>query len=141
MHDYTLLVTDTPSEDDVRVLTGGLNRYNDFAFGPMNFRQLVVVARDERGEIVGGLAGNTHWTWLFVAKLWTAEEAQGKGIGTAMLAAAEAEAKKRGCDRASLDTLNEDARRLYEKLGYRVYGELPDYVPCATRWYMWKPLA
>lgn len=140
MDSYSLLVTDTPSDDDVRVLTGGLNRYNDLAFGPMNFRQLVVVACDERGEIVGGLAGNTHWTWLFVAKLWTAEEVRGMGIASAMLAAAENEARKRGCDRANIDTLNRDARRLYEKLGYRVYGELPDYVPGNTRWYLWKRL-
>ena len=45
---------------------------------------------------------------------------RGRGIGTALMQAAEAFCKNRGCDgiRVEVFSPNTDARRLYEKLGY-----------------------
>jgi len=43
--------------------------------------------------------------------------------------AIEGAAEERGYERAHLDTLRYQARAFYEKLGYRMFGELEDYPP------------
>jgi ribosomal protein S18 acetylase RimI-like enzyme len=46
---------------------------------------------------------------------------RGRGVGTALMEAAEAWARERGLDRLllSVDTANVDAARLYERMGFR----------------------
>lgn len=51
---------------------------------------------------------------------------------------AEAEALQRGCSRAKLRTFSFQARGFYEKEGYRVVGELEDYPPGETFYWMQK---
>ncbi|MDC0935487.1 GNAT family N-acetyltransferase [Pirellulales bacterium] len=50
-------------------------------------------------------------------------EYRGKGIGTALLEAAEAAARERGCCKLTLEVFddNKRARALYESIGYRDY--------------------
>ena len=47
------------------------------------------------------------------------------GVGTALIAAVEEEARQRGLNRVNLEVgvANDDARRLYERLGYVLCGE------------------
>jgi ribosomal protein S18 acetylase RimI-like enzyme len=53
---------------------------------------------------------------------------RGCGAATALLIAAEQLAQKRGRSLLTLDTAAEDgASRLYEKMGYTLAGEIPDY--------------
>jgi hypothetical protein len=54
--------------------------------------------------------------------------------------AIEGAAEERGCERAHLDTFSYQARPFYEKLGYRVFGELEDYPPGHTRFFLRKQL-
>ena len=56
----------------------------------------------------------------------------------AMLAAAEAEARLRGCLRARLSTFDFQARGFYEKQGYCVVGTLADYPPGSAMYWMRK---
>ncbi|MFC3653031.1 GNAT family N-acetyltransferase [Dyella humi] len=53
-------------------------------------------------------------------------EARGKGVGTALIEAAEAAALQRRCQvlRLEVRTDNESAIRLYERLGYRRIGPI-----------------
>ena len=53
---------------------------------------------------------------------------------------AEAEAIRRGCLGAWLDTFSFQARGFYERLGYAVFGALADYPPGHDRFFMQKPL-
>ncbi len=46
------------------------------------------------------------------------------GLGSRLLAEAEAEALRRGCRMAWLDTFDFQARMFYERHGYTVFGEL-----------------
>ncbi len=54
-------------------------------------------------------------------------EWRGQGLGSQLIAAAEAELLARGYGEAAISTVkdNPDARRLYERLGYRVFKEDP----------------
>lgn len=101
---------------------------------------LGIYARDDSGKIVGGLTGYTLWTWLHVRLLAVSPEGRGKGLGTDLLTRAEAEARKRGCKNAFLDTFSFQARPFYEKMGYSVFGELPDFPPGHSRYYLRKEL-
>jgi ribosomal protein S18 acetylase RimI-like enzyme len=56
----------------------------------------------------------------YIANLAVAKEAEGKGVGKALLRAAEAWAKEKGFEFMSLFVFatNQHARAFYEKLGY-----------------------
>ena len=101
---------------------------------------LDVTVRDAAGTIVGGLVANTHWGWLEVDLLWVDERVRGQGWGTRLLRAAEDEARRRGCRHARLSTWSFQARPFYEKLGYRVFGQIDDYPPGATDYILCKDL-
>ena len=58
--------------------------------------------------------------------LWVDEEYRGRGIGSALLRAAERAAMERGCRLITLGTFDFQARPLYEKNGYAVCGVLED---------------
>jgi len=67
-----------------------------------------------------------------VARLYsiaTKKEARGKGVGSALLEAAEKLASRRRCVSLRLEvrTDNEDAMRLYERLGYKRIGHYARY--------------
>jgi ribosomal protein S18 acetylase RimI-like enzyme len=67
-------------------------------------------------------------------------ELRGQGWGRRLIEAAEAVGVKRGCQYVWLDTYSFQARPFYEKLGYRVFGQLPDHPPGHTRFFMFKTL-
>ncbi|PLZ04647.1 GNAT family N-acetyltransferase, partial [Fischerella thermalis] len=85
--------------------------------------------------IVGGLIGETYWQWLYVDVLWVHELFRGKGYGDILLATAEQEAVKRGCQYAYLDTFSFQAPEFYRKRGYVVFGELPNFPQGYSRFF------
>jgi ribosomal protein S18 acetylase RimI-like enzyme len=63
-----------------------------------------------------------------IAKLMTSVEHRGRGIGTRLMRAAERLAVEKGRTLLVLDTATEEgASGLYEKLGFTLAGEIPDY--------------
>ena len=135
--DVTLAVTDWIDATFERDVAGGLAAFNRAQLGPSHQRDLAVsVYRGD--DFVGGLAGYTAWDWLFVKWLWIREDARGLGFGARALAAAEEEAKKRGCRAAWLDTVNPAARELYARSGYEPFGEIADFHAGHARYFMQK---
>jgi ribosomal protein S18 acetylase RimI-like enzyme len=72
--------------------------------------------------------------------LWVSEEVRGQGYGQALLEAAEEAARKRGCKNVNLDTMSFQAPAFYQKLGYRIFGQLDDFPTGYTRYYLTKQL-
>lgn len=63
-----------------------------------------------------------------IAKLMTSVEYRGRGVGTRLMRAAERLAAEKGRTLLVLDTAAEEgASGLYEKLGFTLTGEIPDY--------------
>jgi hypothetical protein len=54
------------------------------------------------------------------------------------MAAAEAYARERGCRGAYLETFSFQARPLYEKLGFKVFGEIKDFPPGHSHFFLKK---
>lgn len=115
----------------------GLIGFNASCGAAESYQDLVVLSH-HGGDLVGGLIGNTNWNWLFVKQLRVAESFRRRGIGRRLMIAAEREARLRGCAHAHCDTFDFQALPFYEKLGYRVFGQLEDYPAGHTRFFLHK---
>ncbi|MEK9524099.1 GNAT family N-acetyltransferase [Streptomyces venezuelae] len=109
-----------------KALEQGLDAFNFAATDttPEDQGELSVKAVDEDGALVGGLTG---WTWsgLFgIDMLWVREESRKDGWGSRLLRAAEDEARRRGCDRATVSSFTFQAPDFYRRHGYVETGRV-----------------
>lgn len=65
---------------------------------------------------------------------------RGQGMGAALLKRAEDHARDQSCIRIHIETRSEGARRLYERVGYSVFGTLPKYEGTQAFYYLEKRL-
>jgi GNAT superfamily N-acetyltransferase len=138
-----ITMTDEPTHEMWKAIVAPLVAFNHQRTGrPEMFRPLVLLLSDPGGgDIVGGLYGSTLFSYLRVDLLFVPEAMRGTGIGRTLMTEAEAEAVRRGCHAASLDTYSFQARGFYERLGYTVYGTLEDCPPGHRRFFLTKRLA
>jgi GNAT superfamily N-acetyltransferase len=130
-----------PSEDIHQTILDGIRAFNATLFAAERPGQTLAVAiRDGSGAAVGGLWGRTAGGWLAIELIFVPDHLRGQGIAARLVATAEQEAIRRDCHSAWLDTLNPDALRLYERLGYRRFGELQDYPRGGSRVFLQKRL-
>jgi ribosomal protein S18 acetylase RimI-like enzyme len=125
--DNELRVETAPDSNDIEALRDSLYRYNVASVGGLEAEELSVVVRGDDGELRAGLYG---WTWggfLEVNLLWVHEQERGHGLGSHMLAAAEAEGRARGAHTAILDTHTFQAPDFYRRHGYEVYATVEGY--------------
>jgi GNAT superfamily N-acetyltransferase len=132
-----IIVREEATSDERATIIGGLVAYNEAHSMPARHQELAVIAKDG-DEVIGGLFGFTSWNWLFIRQLWIAEASRGSGIGSCLIAAAERAAVERGCANAHCDTFEFQALPFYRKLGYEVFGQLADYPPGFTRYFLQK---
>jgi GNAT superfamily N-acetyltransferase len=119
----------------------GVVNHNIAATGHGEYYPVQYYLRGEGDEVLGGLLGNIWGTWMHVHILWVAQVARGKGHASKMMQAAEEYALRRGCTGVHLETFSFQARPIYEKLGYTVFGELSDYPAGHSEFFMKKSLA
>ncbi len=107
---------------------------------PYKAQPLSVILRRERGEIVGGLLGNTNMEWFHIEILAVSEALRGQGFGTKLLQAGEEAAKKKGCRFAFLNSFSYQAPEFYKKHGYEVFGTLDNFPAGHQRIFLKKSL-
>ena len=108
--------------------------------------RIVLVAEDDAGTIVGTAQvilaqpeNQPHRGDL--AKMLVHRRARKRGIGAALLAAAERGALEAGKTLLVLDTASDDAERLYARHGWQRCGVIPGYAlwpdgaPCSTTYF------
>lgn len=108
--------------------------------------RMVLVAEDAAGAIVGTVQvildqpeNQPHRGDL--AKMLVHRRARRRGIGAALLGAAEHHALRVGKTLLVLDTASGDAERLYARQGWQRCGQVPNYalwpngLPCATTFF------
>ena len=101
---------------------------------------LTITSPDD-DEILGGLWALSLWGSFYIGLVITPEGARGQGLGTQLMAGAEAEAIARGCRAMWLDTYAFQARAFYERLGFGVFGQIDGPAPMFPRYFMQKLLA
>lgn len=136
----SLTVTDSADPADVEAIGRELTAFNDADVGPSGRRPVVVLVRDEAGDLKAGVSGYTAWGWLYVQWLFVAPDLRGQQMAGKMLTAAEDEARRRGCHGAFIDTFNPAAETAYRRQGYEIFGELPDFPPGRRRLFLQKKL-
>lgn len=140
--DLALFVDHSPNAHDAMAVVRGLVHHTESESGVQrrNAEPLSLFIRDPKQAVVGGLNAVTLWGWLHVKELWVRADSRGRGFGSKLMSVAERTAVARGCQRAFLDTFDFQARPFYERLGYRQWGELPDFPAGHTRFFMAKVL-
>jgi len=129
---YALTPEDDRAPEVAAELRTRLLRFNELRAGPMNRRDIAATVRDERGQILAGLAGEVFWNSLYVHLLWVDEPYRRQGYGARLLRHAERLAIEASCDCVYLSTFEFQAPGFYAKQGYSVIGELPE-VPKGSR--------
>ncbi len=124
-----MIVTDSPSGEDFQAIFRALDAFNAPVVGHARFVPLAVLLRDATGSVNGGLWGWTVYSWLCINIMFVPESSRLLGIGSALVRAAETEARTRGCVGMQVDTFAFQARPFYERLGFTVFGIQPNFPP------------
>src|SRR4051794_25529856 len=134
-----LRIGTTPDSRDIQALRRGIYEHSVASTG-IDGDDISIFVRDADGELRAGLYG---WTWggfLEVNLLWVREQERGHGLGSRLLAAAEAEGQARGCHTAILDTHSFQAPAFYRKHGYELYATIEGYPTGHSKLYFRKRL-
>jgi GNAT superfamily N-acetyltransferase len=129
---------DAPAPGMFEAIYGALEASSLALIGPARPRLLVIPIHDDNGSVAGGLWGYTLFEWLHVQMLFVPEPLRGLGIGAALMASAEAEARDRGCRGVYVDTFSFQAGPFYQRIGFTQYGRLSDCPPGHDRMYLCK---
>ena len=118
----------------------GVDQHNVGVTNLPDYYPIALLLKDEAGEVLGGLLGDLWGGWLHVSYLWVARPLRRHGWARRLMREAERYAVRRGAHDAYLETFSFQARPLYEKLGYRVFGQLDDFPPGHTKYFLRKKL-
>lgn len=128
MHEHQLSVVHDPDEVLIQPVLEGLHRFGVEAIGGMEPKKIAVLL-PFAGRTIGGVIGHEVKGIFYVSHLWVTPEERGRGHGSRLLAAIEAEAFAIGCAEVRLDTMNAKSIPFYETHGYGTYGRVPEYIP------------
>ncbi len=123
-----------------------LNYWREVAASAIRCERIVLAAYDAAETIVGTVQvifaePENQLHRADVAKMLVHRRGRRRGVGAALLVAAERHALRSGKTLLVLDTASNDAERLYVRQGWRLCGRIPDYAfmpdgaPCATAVY------
>jgi GNAT superfamily N-acetyltransferase len=119
-------ITDTAADADSAELRNKILEFNFATTGYYDGRSLSCFLRDDSGALYAGIDGFTWGGYARVDYLWVAATRRRRGLGRALLAAAEDEARRRGCKTIVLDTHTFQAPDYYPVLGYEQVGATVD---------------
>ncbi|MFF2773525.1 GNAT family N-acetyltransferase [Streptomyces sp. NPDC058052] len=120
-HDEPGLTVGNRDPELAKLLDSGLDAYNFAATGTTAEDQGELSVRAVDPATGGTVGGLTAWTWgglLGIDMLWVHEDHRRDGWGSRLLRAAEAEARRRGCDRAVVSSFTFQAPDFYRRHGY-----------------------
>ncbi|OJJ23979.1 hypothetical protein BKI52_04455 [marine bacterium AO1-C] len=103
-------------------------------------RHLTLSVTNSQQVLIGGLLARLYWHWLVIEDIFIEEDYRNEGLGAQLIQKAEALALKNNCQKAQVKTFSFQAKPFYEKLGYRVVGELQDYPPGHSLYWLEKIL-
>lgn len=139
--DPVLTLTDTPDPAAKQAASVVLYDHNVAQTGVADRRSIAIVASDPAtGAVVGGLWGRTELGVLFLDMLFLPEPLRGHELGSRMLTEVEAEARRRGCRHAVVETGTFQAPGFYAHHRYQEFGCVPFAVPGQARVFLRKEL-
>jgi GNAT superfamily N-acetyltransferase len=101
--------------------------FNAKATGYFDGESFSAIRRSQSGAIQAGISGYTWGGCCYVSHLWVDDSERGRGLGTALLVAAEEHARSKGCKVVFLATHSFQAPAFYERLGYEEQATVRDH--------------
>jgi GNAT superfamily N-acetyltransferase len=99
-----------------------------------------VVLRDPENDVRGGMLASLSCDVMRIEDIFIEETYRAGGFGAQLMRAAESEGIRRGARLALVNTFSWQARPFYEKLGYRVFAEIPYRNGAVTLFWLQKSL-
>ena len=130
----------SPSEATIHAIESGLTTHASGLGLDTDWSPRWIIGRDGDEVVQAGIRFVLAFEWLFVNWLWVADAYRKHGVGSRLMAGAEAAAREAGCRAAYLDTFTFQAPKFYERLGYREFGRLNDFPPGHSRIWFSKAL-
>ena len=132
----TLVVEDRPDPDDLAFLEDRVAEATRSSAGVADDLELAIFVRDDDGQVLAGVSGGTWGGCCELQHLWVDQTLANRGLGSALMRAAEEEARRRGCTDVVLLTHDLQAPGFYERLGYETVGVVEGYpAGSAARWF------
>ena len=129
-----------PKPNEVQYLEDRLYEFNSAATGIADGEWLAIFVRDDEDRIVAGICGNTWGGCCEIRQFWVEEPRRKQGLGTALLGAAEQEARRRGCRQIVLQTFSFQAPAFYARHGFEIVAVVNDHPRGYTNMLMRKRL-
>jgi len=140
MTNLTLVFSEPPSAEDTQFLFDKVRAFNRERTGNERPRHVAYFLRDEEGRIAGGVQGMLWGRSLHIDVLWVDEHRRGEGLGTKLMAAIENYGLEHGHPQVFLETASFQALPFYQRLGYQVFGELPEITAGHSMFFLRKEL-
>ena len=132
----TLVVEDSPAASDLALLEEQVAAAAVAATGLGEEQEFGIFARRDDGCVVAGISAIAWGGYCELQAMWVEESLRNRGLARALIAGAEAEARRRGCALVVLHAYDLLARGLYERLGYETVGVIENCpAGSAARWY------
>ncbi|APF24112.1 MULTISPECIES: GNAT family N-acetyltransferase [Clostridium] len=106
-----------------RILLNHLSERTDFK---IRNESSISLAAFEEDNYIGGITAQKVFETCFVNLLAVEKRYQEFGVGRKLILELEYEAKRHGCKKIFLTTQDYQARKFYEKMGYKAVFELND---------------
>ncbi len=129
-----------PEDHDFEILKRGLTHFNEQHTGPVFKERVASFVKDDSGLVVGGALAEINWDWMHIQGLWVDDSIRLGGWGSKLINALEQHALSHNIVNVRLETTTFQALDFYLKLGYVVFGELPDMPKGHTSYFLQKQL-
>jgi GNAT superfamily N-acetyltransferase len=131
-----LVVEDPPAAAEVALLEEQVAAAARAAAGFAEEQEFGIFARGDDGRVLAGISGIIWGGYCELQAMWVEESLRHRGLAHALMAGAEAEARRRGCAMVVLHAYDLLARGLYDRLGYETVGVVENCpAGSAARWY------
>src|SRR5215813_13663114 len=125
MSEPEIELEENPDIDELRIVLDGVRRFNREQSGNERPRPVACFLRDD-GRIVGGVQGSLWGLSVHIDALWVDDEHRSHGYGSKLMRAIEEYAVAHDHPLVYLETTSFQALPFYRKLGYEIFGELPE---------------
>jgi len=130
-------LTESPSEQDLEILTAGINKEAEERGSAHPF---ALFLRDEKHQIIAGCNGSVFFGVIYTDQLWVHPEHRKKGLGKRLMEQVHAYGTSKGCTLTTVANMDFQAPSFYQHLGYKVDFSRAGHHHGATCLFLSKPL-